>query len=144
MIASVGFRNYQALRSTRVDLGPFNLVIGPNGSGKTSLIEAILRLCDLAEQPLHSLASAPDERQRIEFGFRPPYDGIVVRLGCRDDLACDVIEISPADDAGWPALRAAFARIRSYALDHGAMAAAIIAGPAAAEIQVRPPATSVL
>jgi AAA15 family ATPase/GTPase len=43
MIAAVQFRNFKALRSTGVKLAPFNLVLGPNGSGKTSLIQALLR-----------------------------------------------------------------------------------------------------
>jgi recombinational DNA repair ATPase RecF len=42
MISSVAFRNFKALRSARQQLTPFNRVVGPNGSGKTSLLEAIL------------------------------------------------------------------------------------------------------
>src|SRR5688500_17722631 len=52
VIASIAFRNFKALRNTRVALLPFNLVIGPNGSGKTSLIEALLRLRTLSRLPL--------------------------------------------------------------------------------------------
>ena len=84
MIASVAFRNFKALRSTSLALGPFNLVIGPNGSGKTSLIEALLRLKALAKLPTAS-ASGPTQRPggpEIEFHFIPPHDAIEVRLGC--------------------------------------------------------------
>ena len=51
MIASIAFRKFKALRQTRVELSPFNLFIGPNGSGKTSLIEALLRLRTLVALP---------------------------------------------------------------------------------------------
>ena len=51
MIATVAFRRFKALRHTQVALGAFNLIVGPNSSGKTSLIEALLRLRALAPQP---------------------------------------------------------------------------------------------
>ena len=51
MIASVQFKHFKALRATSLRLEPFNLVIGPNGSGKTSLIQALLRLRTLARPP---------------------------------------------------------------------------------------------
>ena len=50
MIASVQFKHFKALRATSLRLEPFNLVIGPNGSGKTSLIQAMLRLRTLARR----------------------------------------------------------------------------------------------
>lgn len=123
MIASVAFRNFKALRSTRVALGAFNLVIGPNGSGKTSLIEAVMRLKTLAKLPLaegepHQKSGGPE----IEFGFSAPHEGIVVRLGCVSDVVCDTLRIEPAGAPGWPVLRSELAGLRSYALQHEAMA----------------------
>src|SRR6187455_3398747 len=84
VIASIAFRNFKALRNTRVALTPFNLVIGPNGSGKTSLIEAVLRLRTLSRLPL---TDAPERAQKsggpeIAFTFAPPYAEIVARMGC--------------------------------------------------------------
>ena len=52
VIASIAFHRFKALRQTRIELQPFNLIIGPNGSGKTSLIESILTLRRLAALPL--------------------------------------------------------------------------------------------
>jgi len=123
VIASVAFRNFRALRSARLELGLFNLLIGPNGSGKTSLIDAILRLRSLAESTPQSLADASPEREEIAFQFSPPHDGTVARLGCLEGLVCDGIEIEPAGAPGWPALQKEIARIRQYALDHTALAA---------------------
>lgn len=128
VIASIAFRNFKALRHTRVALGPFNLVIGPNGSGKTSLIEAVLQLRTLsrltAEPDGPVFVAAAQERPEIEFGFNPPHAGIVARLGCVSDTVCDALRVEPPGAAGWPALRAALGTVRGYVLDHEAMAAA--------------------
>ncbi|MBL9186100.1 MAG: AAA family ATPase [Opitutaceae bacterium] len=126
MIASIAFQNFKALRNTRVALAPFNLVIGPNGSGKTSLIEAVMRLKTLSKLPL---AEGPASSQKaggpeIEFGFDPPHDGITARLSCVSDTVCDTLRITPEAAPGWPALRTELAGLRSYTLRPEAMAGA--------------------
>ena len=125
MIASIAFRNFKALRSTRVALAPFNLVIGPNGSGKTSLIEAVMRLKTLSKLPLaegesHQRSGGPE----IEFSFAAPHDGITARLGCVSEVVCDTLRVTPVNAPGWPALRAELGGLRSYALQHEALAGA--------------------
>ncbi len=123
MIASVAFRNFKALRQTSLALGPFNLVIGPNGSGKSSLIEALLRLRTLARLPLQTAAETSKKGgPEIEFRFTPPHDAMVVRLGCVSEFVCDLLQVVPSGAPGWPALQSEVARIRSYVLDHEAMA----------------------
>jgi predicted ATPase len=124
VIASVEFRNFKALRATSLTLAPFNLIIGPNGSGKTSLIEALLRLRTLAKLPL-AAAAGPKKADgpAIEFRFGPPHEAITARLGCVSDLVCDLLEIEPANAADWPALRDELAGMRSFAFDHHLMGA---------------------
>ena len=125
MIASVAFRNFKALRATSLALAPFNLLIGPNGSGKTSLIEALQQLHTLAKLPL---ADAPDLAKKssgpeVLFRFAPPHDAIEARLGCVSELVCDLLQITPPNAPGWPALRTALVGIRSYVLESDAMTA---------------------
>jgi predicted ATPase len=120
VIASVAFRNFKALRETSLTLAPFNLVIGPNGSGKTSLIQALLRLRTLSRLPLvdgvHQ-AGGPE----IEFRFTLPHEGLHVQLACMSDLVCDLLRVSPSDAPDWPELRETLGQIRSYLFDHYAM-----------------------
>jgi len=124
VISSIAFRNFRALRNTRVALSPFNVVIGPNGSGKTSLIEAIVRLRTLSRLGLsgedagHPLAGGPE----IEVEFDDPFAGVVVRMGCVSDIRCDTLRIDATHLERWPELRADLGTIRSYVLDHDAMA----------------------
>lgn len=45
MIEQFHVQNYKALRDVRLNLTPLHLLIGPNDSGKTSLLEALAALC---------------------------------------------------------------------------------------------------
>jgi len=129
VIASIAFRNFKALRSTRVQFTPFNLVIGPNGSGKTSLIEALMRLRTLSQL---APSERPAGRQRpggpeIEVAFCAPYERLRVRLGCVSGVGCDTLGLEPADAPEWAQLREELGRIRSYSLDHDAIARPAVA-----------------
>lgn len=41
MIKSIHFQNFKALRDATLPLGPFTLIVGPNGSGKTTAMQAL-------------------------------------------------------------------------------------------------------
>lgn len=132
VIASVAFRNFKALRSARLELAPFNLLIGPNGSGKTSLIQALLRLRTLARLPLRGAVPENErlpEVAEITFEFAPPHDGLEAVIGCRQEAACDLLQVVPlsrgegADD--WDGLRARLIGLRAYLFDHVAIARSV-------------------
>ena len=130
MISAVQFRNFKALRSTAVKLGPFNLVIGPNGSGKTSLIQAILRLRTLAVGPAVRRLPAPNQDSsgpQLVFHFDPPFQDVRVTLACdSSDFVCNLLEVDhpagPAGEQQWADLRARLLTIRAFLFDHYAMA----------------------
>jgi predicted ATPase len=48
MIESIEFTNFKALRRTTLPLQPFTLLLGPNGSGKTTALQALLGIATLA------------------------------------------------------------------------------------------------
>lgn len=51
MIRQIHIQNYKALRDVTLDLTPFHVLIGPNDSGKTSILEAVAALCRSVDQP---------------------------------------------------------------------------------------------
>ena len=130
MIAAVHFKNFKALRSTAVRLEPFNLFIGPNGSGKTSLIQALLRLRTLAGLPVvhgHELKGQRPDGPSIEFHFAAPFQNVRVTLGCNsDELVCNLLVVDHppgiAGEGAWAELRPKLQGIRAYLFDHYAMA----------------------
>lgn len=122
MIASIGFRNFRALRQTQVELRPFNVVIGPNGSGKTSLIEAVLRLRTLAGLAAPGGEARPETkpgRPEIEVRLAAPHDGVVAWLGCVSENFCDSLVLTPENEAA----RRALQQIRGYVFNNTAMSA---------------------
>lgn len=131
MISAVHFKNFKALRAAAVQLGPFNLVIGPNGSGKTSLIQALLRLRSLAGLPSattgESTPAANSDGPEIVFEFAPPFDTVRVTLSCdANEFVCNQLAVEhgsgPEGAARWEELRIRLRTIRAFLFDHYAMA----------------------
>ncbi len=48
MIESIEFTNFKALRKTVGSLAPFTLLMGPNGSGKTTVLQALRAIATVA------------------------------------------------------------------------------------------------
>ena len=54
MITRVSIKNFKAIRDASVDLTPIHLLIGPNDSGKTSVLEAIAAICRSVDHDVRS------------------------------------------------------------------------------------------
>ena len=52
MIHGFQVQNYKALRDVKLNLTPIHVLIGPNDSGKTSILEAMEALCRSVDSPL--------------------------------------------------------------------------------------------
>ena len=125
MIASVAFRNFKALRSTSLRLSPFNLVIGPTGSGKSSLIQAVLRLRSAARsgqgkpgQGGLPLIGGPS----VTFRFTSPNEAVEAEIFHQAGRAGDSLRVASESPAAWEEVKAGLGRARAFLFDHEAMA----------------------
>jgi len=133
VIASVTIRNFRALKSAGLSLAPFNLVIGPNGSGKTSLIQAVLRLGALAKLPLRNSGASEEERENIAdapelwWQFAPPHDGLEAVMKGLPGAKWDFLDVTKLPTGqgqnDWAGLRAELMRVRVFVLDPRALGA---------------------
>jgi AAA15 family ATPase/GTPase len=53
MIKSASLRNFKSLRNVDIDLERLTVIVGPNASGKTSILEGLYYLARLASVTLH-------------------------------------------------------------------------------------------
>jgi len=69
MIKRLQIQNYKALRDVTLDLTPIHVLIGPNDSGKTSILEAFAALCRSVDMSLdQAFAGTWEGRQLVWFG----------------------------------------------------------------------------
>jgi len=67
MIESIEFTNFKAMRKTTLPLAPFTLLLGPNGSGKTSVLQALQDVAELAAQQIENFSHANSNSTRTEY-----------------------------------------------------------------------------
>lgn len=78
MITQFSVQNYKALRDVSLSLTPLHALIGPNDSGKTSILNALFALCRNADLPLpQAFAGAWDGRELVWHGSAEPVVGFV-------------------------------------------------------------------
>jgi predicted ATPase len=92
VIQSVQFRNFKAYRSLDLDLEPFTVLVGPNASGKTTLLEGLRMLATHVAPYFHQTMRSdwvPDgmisfgATQPAELAFHGRWKGTVGRIRVR-------------------------------------------------------------
>ncbi len=58
-LSRFGVKNYKCLGDVDIPLTPIHVLIGPNDSGKTSLLEAMAAFCGSSEKPLNEVFPEP-------------------------------------------------------------------------------------
>jgi predicted ATPase len=69
-LSEIVFRNFKALRDTRLLLGNFTLIVGPNGSGKSTALSAISYIGHIANRAME--INAADARKLRSVGQDSP------------------------------------------------------------------------
>lgn len=79
MLARASFQNFKALKAVDVDLTPFTVIVGKNGSGKTSVLQGIL---DVSQVPVRRADEGhPNRRLGLIFGGEHDPTRLVTRPG---------------------------------------------------------------
>lgn len=109
MIRKVSFRNFKAYRSLDLELEPFTVLVGPNASGKTTLLEGLYLLCTTMAE---SLMSADESKRKLwapqvqSFGINAPVEVEVCGewKGVKGAARATSTGQVPGRDTGEPAL----------------------------------------
>jgi predicted ATPase len=72
MLAKVRIENFKCLADTEVSLGAFNVLIGPNDSGKTSFLQALGILAGRDFGDIQSLVWQKDQSRKVMFEASGP------------------------------------------------------------------------
>lgn len=134
MITSIHFQDFRVIERADLPLGPFNLLLGPNGSGKTTAVNAVLALGDIAaarrvgREPLvqPDLAGATAE---FRFGGTLEGGAALVRFDATGHPATTFTE--PPGRVGTPLVDWLGGGVRGYGLDPVALARPVVRETAA-------------
>ena len=81
LLSSVHIQNYKSIKEVSLPLGPFTILLGPNNSGKTSILEAInlgLTSSVVDEEDFHQdCKGGPADKIIIDLIFEPGGDALV-------------------------------------------------------------------
>lgn len=132
MIESVEFQNFKVLRSTTLPLSRFTLLVGPNGSGKTTAIQGLQALQQPGDFQFEKTSAAgiePNEAVRVVLHWGAPLERLVSRGEWHSGrtLSCKHLEESgnAIREDKVRKMRGTLASLRVYSLDAVSIAARV-------------------
>jgi predicted ATPase len=142
MIQSVGFKNFKVLKNATLILEPFTLIVGPNGSGKTTALKALQLFPRCSQYHFDQVATVGlDPNESVELSVTWSSSGQNVIANARWSRQRGVVTLTYSlPESGSPlhesdprvaALLGALSRMEVYTLDAQALAAAVPLKPSA-------------
>ena len=129
MITTIHFQDFRVIEQADLPLGPFNLLLGPNGSGKTTAVNAVLALGDVAAA--RRLGRVPLVQPDLagataDFRFGGALEGgrAIVRFDTVGHPATTFTE--PPESTGSPLVEWLGRGLRGYVLDPAALARPVV------------------
>ena len=68
MIKKLKVKNYKSLKDVELELGKFNVLIGPNASGKSNLLDCLAFVSELTEDNVYKALEVRGGYERVVFG----------------------------------------------------------------------------
>ncbi|MRG97152.1 AAA family ATPase [Polyangium spumosum] len=81
MIERVSFTNFKSLRKAEIQLGRFMVIVGPNGSGKTSVLDGLFYLAQATQRPIEAIMTGV--QAPLNLMSRGAMDPMVLTLSAR-------------------------------------------------------------
>ena len=129
MIESIEFKNFKVLRDTTLPLGRCNILVGPNGSGKTTVLQAL----ELAQSrgganwpAIRSVGAVHDSTVGLVLNWATPYGAVQYLLGSKERPPGQYTDFrfpQQTDQRMRPAVERAVDAIRVFSFDARAVAA---------------------
>lgn len=137
MIESVEFRNFKALRKATLPLGRFTLIVGPNGSGKTTAIQALQATAAPRGDGFEKFATAGLEQNEdatvveVVLHWGEPQVANVTNVHWLPRQRCQKTHAGPggAQTPHAPVLEQTLQRIRAYSFEAQAISAVVSLKP---------------
>lgn len=90
---SISFRNYKALRQFSISLGGFNILVGPNNSGKSTILGAFRILAEGMRKAMSRNPEFLSFRGEEAWGYRVPLDDLPMAM---ENVFSDYDDTQPA------------------------------------------------
>lgn len=135
MIEAIEFKNFKALRATVLPLGRFTLIVGANGSGKSSALQALVKIQSGASYARLVTAGVQASNVEVVVHWAAPYAEIITKAAFTPDgnwtrqhlQAGTNASINPSPRR--QPLEDLIKRIRIYSLDPSVLATPVALAP---------------
>ena len=129
MLKSVQFKNYKALEDTKLPLGRFTLLVGPNGSGKTTALTAIATARKdrggFKDVVTASQRDSPDAEVVVQLNCADPHEGAFWRTIWKQDGVQVGGSATEPSGLSQECLAAQLDRVRVFSLQANSIAAPV-------------------